>query len=145
MTYVLKSKPEETAATSGGFALGFGIIGAGLGYLVKHPTIGAVAGATIGASAGASMAHLFEDANFFGSRPQPEMDAITSDITKVSVASALGAVVAGTVGAKTIVKHPTVAALVAASAGSALAAALADAQFGSPTGQLAGYHNPEFP
>jgi len=132
----MKSRPGETAATSGGSALWFGLLGAGIGHLVKHPTIGAVAGATLGASMGASMAHLFEDANFFGGSPQSEMDAIKSDITKVRVSSAIGAAVAGTVGAKAFAKHPTIAAIVAAGAGSAVAAAIADNELGTPTGEI---------
>ena len=136
MTDSMTRHPVETAATSGG-ALWFGLLGAGLGHLAGHPTIGAVAGATLGASVGASMAHLFEDVNFFGSMPQPEADAIKSNITKVSVASAVGAVAAGVVGAKVIPKHPATAAVIAAGVGSALAAGVADSILGTPpTGQI---------
>lgn len=135
-TSSMKSKPGEAAATSAGVALTLGALGSGIGYLVKHPTIGAVVGATLGASVGASLAHLFEDANFFGAMTQPEVDGIKSNTTKVSVSSAIGAAVAGTVGAKVIAKHPTIAAVIAASAGGAVAAALADSALGTPTGEI---------
>lgn len=136
MTSTMTSHPGEAAVSSGGSALWFGLLGAGLGWLVEHPTVGAVAGATLGASVGASMSHLFEDVNFFGSQPQSESDAITSDIKKVSIASAIGAAVAGTIGAKAVKKHPTVAGVLAAGAGSAIVAAVADSMLGTPTGQI---------
>lgn len=128
----MKSRPEETAAISGGSALWLGLLGAGIGHLVKHPTIGAVAGATLGASMGSTLAHLFEGVNFFGSTPQSETDAINSAVTKVRISSALGAAVAGTVGAKLIKKHPTAAGVIAAGMGSAIAAAVADNALGTP-------------
>jgi hypothetical protein len=67
---------------------------------------------------------------------QSEVSDIKSNITKVSVSSAIGAAVAGTVGAKMIRKHPTVAAILAASTGGAVAAAVADKAFGTPTGKI---------
>jgi hypothetical protein len=136
VTSTMQSHPGKAATTSGGGALWFGLLGAGLGWLVEHPTIGGVAGATLGASVGASMSHLFEDANFFGETSQSESAAIHSDITKVSILSAIGAAAAGTIGAKVIKKHPTVAGVLAAGAGSAIVAAVADNAFGTPTGQI---------
>jgi hypothetical protein len=127
----MKKEPAQAAGLSGMGALWFGLLGAGLGSLIKHPTIGAVAGATAGAVWGAGIAHLFEDANWFGSMDQSEVDAIKSDITKVQIASALGAAAAGTVGAKTFKKHPTVAGIMAAGVGGAIAAAAADSAFGT--------------
>jgi hypothetical protein len=127
----MKSHPGESAGTSGGSALWFGLLGAGLGSLAKYPTVGGVVGATLGAFVGAEMAHLFEDANFFGGMSQDEVNAIKSDTAKVQIASALGAAAAGTVGAKTFKKHPTVAGVVAAGVGSAIAAAAADSAFGT--------------
>ena len=136
MTSTMKSHPAEAAVTSGGSALWLGLIGAGLGYLAKHQTAGAVIGATIGAAAGASFSHLFEDANFFGSDSQQETADITSNIRKVQVSSAIAAAVAGSAGALLVKKHPTVAGVLAAGAGSAIAAAVADNAFGVPNGQV---------
>jgi hypothetical protein len=132
----MQRHPVESAASSGGGALWFGLLGSGLGHLAGHPTIGAVAGATLGAFVGGSFAHLFEGANFFGGTPQSETDAIESDITKVGISSAIGAAIAGTIGAKVITKHPTTAAIIAAGAGSAIAAAVADNAFGTPKGEI---------
>jgi hypothetical protein len=85
---------------------------------------------------GASFAHLFEGVNFFGSMTQSEVSDIKNNITKVSISSAIGAAAAGILGAKMIKKHPTVAAVLAASAGGAVAAAVADKTFGTPTGKI---------
>ena len=135
-TLTMRSDPGQAARSSGGGALFLGLLGAGLGVLVEHPTAGAVAGAAFGAYVGAGFSHLFEGANFFGSMTQSEIDDIESNITKTSISSAIGAAAAGTVGAMAVKKHPTVAAILSAGVGGAIAAAVADNAFGTQRGEI---------